>query len=157
MIRFLTAIFYSFFLLTGCTEDAFKPVPDAFFLWTKPEMSLVDSKKALLECGLPTPVGMGEGFSRMTDNEYAAVTVCMQRLGYTFKYGASRTMCKARQELNLAACQSDAQIPAPSVEMRLNSDYCKRKRGYQFCKDTAPNPAACERMDFNNPPPECLP
>lgn len=37
------------------------------------------------------------------------------------------------------------------------SSYCKRKRVYQFCKENAVNPAACERMDFNNPPLECLP
>lgn len=144
------------FLLSGCTEKAFKPVPDEYFLWTKPGMSLIDVKKSLLECGEPTPAGTGEAFSLMTDNEHAIVEVCMRRLGYTFEYGDYASICSTRPELNLPACQSGAQIPAPSVEMRLNSDYCKRKRGYQFCKDTAPNPAACERMDFNNPPAECL-
>ena len=116
---------------------------------------MLEVQKALLECGLPHP--NGDGLSPLTPNESAAFGRCMLDAGYTYKYGTSRMICAAQPSLNLPECRPDASVPLPDINRRLSSGYCERKRSYAFCKQTAINPAACETMDFNNPPPECLP
>ncbi|MFL9876180.1 hypothetical protein [Paraburkholderia megapolitana] len=140
---------------SSCGWTPFQPVPPTDFLWTQEGKSYLDVKKALLECGLPHPAGSGN--RPMTPNESASYGRCMLGAGYTYKYGTFRLICATQPSLNLPECRSDAPVPLPDINRRLNSGYCERKRSYAFCKKNAINPAACESMDFDNPPPECLP
>jgi hypothetical protein len=59
--------------LTGCVRHYFQPPKPAYQYWTKPGASELDVKKALLECGDPSPdatVRMYEhAFGYQTDDE----------------------------------------------------------------------------------------
>lgn len=133
-----------------------KPVPDYYQLWEKVGSNQLDIKKKLLECGGNNPAG------DMTSMNAAALTyMCMVQAGY-FPLSSVNGSRKNIDSWcinwpDLPACQPGAEIPTPRIERRLNSHYCKSAMNYQFCKDTTRNPAACERMDFDNPPLECLP
>jgi hypothetical protein len=142
---------------TSCSWTPFQPVPPEDFLWSQEGKTLLDVRKALLGCGLPNVTGMGRAIREMTENQLAAFDRCMLGEGYIYKYGTSRLICATQPSLNLPECRSDAPVPRPDNSRRLNSEYCERKRSYAFCKKNAINPAACESMDFDNPPPECLP
>ena len=163
MVSKLRRVFLLFIIVCvgGCFGDYSisnidKPMPEYYMLWEKSGNNVLDIKKKLLECGAKNPSG-----DMASMNQSALTYLCMVQAGYiplnSVNGSRKRSDSWCRNWPDLPACQTGAKIPVPSIKRRLNSDYCKRTRDYQFCKDTAPNPVACERMDFNNPPPECLP
>ena len=137
----------------GCSSNMFQPPPPSFLAWIKSGVDRLEIKKALLECGHDSPSGFRSGRSY---DDQAKASLCMEKAGYRH-IDEPVGWCTNHPEWNLPSCAPGAVIPSPTADRRLSSGYCERKRSYAFCKQTAINPAACETMDFNNPPPECLP
>lgn len=137
-----------------------KPPPDADMSWVKPGADRLEVGKKLMECGLNSPSGAAYRDAGLDINDILSVDFCMENVGYKNIHGyyeKTSGWCRDSRYKNLAICAPGAEIPTPSVERRMNSDYCKGERSYEFCKSNAVNPSACETMDFNNPPAECLP
>jgi hypothetical protein len=144
-------------------------------LWEKPGSTLWDVRRALLECGALSPTGgtielmIHEGYvdEASRRDHSVQVSACMEKAGYTNnvakRYGAQSDVeltCNTwKKKYTLPACQPGAPVMERSAERRLNSNYCKRRRDYEFCKATAVNPAACDRRDYskNEIEPVCLP
>ncbi|HZK25094.1 MAG TPA: hypothetical protein VFC74_06870, partial [Oscillospiraceae bacterium] len=143
-------IFISVFVW-GCSSNRSicnidKPMPDYYRLWEKAGDDEIGIKKKLLECGGKNPSG-----DMISINDSAITYICMVQAGYFLLVSVNgkrenhNVWCMNWPDL--AACQKGANIPKPSIEKRLSSDYCKSARNYQFCKENVVNPAACERMD----------
>lgn len=107
------------------------PLPD-YKLWRKEGVAELDIRKILMECGAIFP----DGDSHMlTQNETAIIQMCTERAGFEridFK-GRPKPLAWCRNWPDLPACQPGAEIPAPSVERRLNSHYCKMRTSFDFC------------------------
>lgn len=141
-------------LLFGCgLRESFQPRPPSYLQWTKTGASVLDVKKALLECGMPEPSGEGYSYRVLNYNEKALIGYCMERAGYR----RSTPLGWCHSWPDLPVCQPDVAVPKPSVERRLNSDHCRAASSYAYCKANSINPRACDKMDFENPPPECRP
>lgn len=146
--------------LAGCSiRSKFQPVPDEYLLWTKPGATELDVKKALMECGLPSPSPSGSGpdVAHMNRNDNALVDLCLMGSGFTYHNPFKRNSSYCKNDPSLPACQPGAEIPKPSKELRLNSEYCKRKTDYQYCLKHAEYPEGCMNNDYKNPPLECFP
>lgn len=151
-------------LLMSCAKS-FQPVAPSYMFWSKPGKSELDVKKAMLECGKPSPdptIEMYRLAYGLYDDErlnyYILTNKCMELSGYTGKHVSSYESCMRYPERRyLSSCQPDTKIPKPSIERRLNSWYCKLKTDYQYCLKHAVNPPACNPEGYKNPPPECLP
>ena len=149
-----------FLILSGCNiESKFQPVPDYYKLWTKDDATELDVKKALIECGWPSPnpSGSGPDVNHMTTNDMALAELCMKHSGFSHHdpFGHNGSFCKL--DRTLPACQPGAEIPKPSKERRLNSPYCKRKMSYEYCLKHAPYPENCIHNNYQKPPEECFP
>jgi len=115
--------------IEGCTPlGGFKPPPSEFENWTKSRTSVLEVKKALLECGVIVlshyqPIIVEGKAIRQDQNSYLLGHRCMLSNGFEYigEFGA----CKYKLDQSLSACQPDAIVPARSVERRLNSYYCK--------------------------------
>lgn len=112
-------------LLIACTRG-FKPPPNTFETWEKKGETLLDIKRALLECGYRNPSGGGNGWDMDTT---ILAQKCMLAEGYIQK--SRIKVCSGwitsdgvKHENTSPACQPDAIIPTRSVERRLNSYYC---------------------------------
>jgi hypothetical protein len=112
-------------VIGGCgIEKSFQPLPEPYEFWSKPGVTKLDIKKAMLECGMNVDgSGGGEPFDY---NEYFLSELCMESQGYSDSFWTVAEGC--RQHPGLPACQPGAVIPKPSVERRLNSEYCKSAR-----------------------------
>lgn len=66
-------------------------------------------------------------------------------------------LCHYEKERVLPVCTAGAEIPTPSISRRLNSLYCRGETDYEYCKQNARHPDACDNIDYENPVPECLP
>ncbi len=143
-------------LTSGCVEKMFQPPPPAFLSWTAPGRSIVDVKKTLLECGMPEPASKGSEYYHLTRNEQASISLCMEKAAFQHKDGRL-PWCANYREMNLPVCAPGATVPTPSISRRLNSPYCRAKTDYKYCKQNARHPDGCDRNDYKNPVPECLP
>jgi len=103
------------YFLIGCTSG-FKPPPPAYDRWKKSNVIKLEIKKALLECGYPTPSGVNAGSSNY---EIARWNRCMKNSGFS----KDEYFCEGLHDPP-PACQPDAIIPVRNVERRLNSHYC---------------------------------
>ena len=152
--------------LAGCAKP-FQPVPPAYKSWLKPNVSELDVKKALLECGKPSPRPSVNSYKYAFGLEepdelldmILKTNACMENIGYKRPRGyyTVAQYCSWDRHKHLPACQPVAEILEPSVERRLNSWWCKIKTDYEYCKQHAVNPAACNPEGYKKPPPECLP
>lgn len=159
-------------LLTGCAgyrlANLDKPASEACEAWTKPGTTQLEVKKALLECGAPSPspdawayeygMGIKDPDSRL--NRIFLTDACMERAGYTIRWGDSvKKYCSWDRHKHLPACQPGAVIPERSVERRLTSWFCRLMTDLDYCLKHAVDPSGCTRegKDYNKPPPECLP
>lgn len=115
MLRSLS-IFFMAYSLIACTSG-FKPPPPAFDRWQKPNVTKLEIKIALLECGYPTPSGISAGNS---NDEIARWNRCMKNSGFS----KDEYFCDGLHNPP-PSCQPDAIIPTRNVERRLNSAYCK--------------------------------
>ncbi len=146
-------------VIAGCSiRESHQPPPPEYKLWTKPGASELVVKKALLECGNPSvdPSLYLAKRAGLSVNDMQEINACMELSGFKFRYkGHHRAdICVRRPQI--PACQG-VNIPRPSVERRLNSEYCKRERSYDYCVKTAINPSGCKYSDYKNIVPECLP
>jgi hypothetical protein len=141
-------------------------------VWEKPGATRLEIGRARLECGALSPwieyqetlkrAGYVDEASRR--NHSVQVSACMEKSGYTNK-SIKRYNAKSNAELicntwkkyySLPACQPGAPVMEQSAERRLNSNYCKRRRDYEFCKATAVYPSGCDNIIII-PDPVCLP
>ncbi|MFW1813314.1 hypothetical protein ACG9X6_01425 [Acinetobacter guillouiae] len=140
-------------LTSGCSEKMFQPPPPEFKSWSKQGVELIEVKKKLLEYGFDTPSGF---YNSRTYDDLAFASFCMEAAGYKALDGPAR-WCHNHPDKNLAACTPGAEIPTPDINRRLNSHYCRAKTNYQYCKENARFPELCDKNDYVNPRPECLP
>ncbi|MGM0516888.1 MAG: hypothetical protein ACQER6_04745 [Pseudomonadota bacterium] len=142
-----------------------KPAPKTYEKWMTGDTTRLDARKALLECGAPSPdptgwtyqaVGLIDLYDQL--NRAFIVTACMESAGHRARWGGLSESCGLqRQYKKLEACQPNANVPKLSVERRLNSWWCRIHTDYEFCRNHAVNPSACDPDDHKHPPPECLP
>jgi hypothetical protein len=148
-------------------QVVYKPAPATYQEWSKYGASTLDIKKSLLECGKPAPDISFEIYEKAFNisrydelaymNKLEFENICMERAGY--KYNGTyntKKICLLEKYKTLPACQPDARVPMPSVEMRLNSWYCKTRTDYDYCLKYALAPKFCSPEKTKNPPPECL-
>jgi hypothetical protein len=145
-----------------------KPAPETYEQWKKAGSTMLEVKKALLECGEPSPVrnkfihekalGIKDPDDQL--NYFFLTDGCMEQSDF-FVPGAKKTTeyCLWERHRHLPACQPGAVFPQRSVERRLNSWYCKIKTDREYCRQHAFTPSACDdpKIDYTNPPPECQP
>ncbi|MDO6645369.1 hypothetical protein [Acinetobacter guillouiae] len=142
-------------LTSGCSEKMFQPPPPDFLEWIAPNSSIVDVKKKLLECGMPEPSGKSPEYQQLGRNAQVSISLCMVNAGFSDK--DEYPLCKYEKDRVLPVCASGAEIPTPDINRRLNSHYCRTKSNYQYCKQNARFPELCDKNDYVNPRPECLP
>lgn len=164
---------FSSLILSGCLggygiSNIDKPAPQEYEAWVKPGATQLDIKKALLECGKPSPspdvwaYQYGLGIKGVEDqlNHQLLTDICMEKSGYAIRWGDSvKKYCSWDRHKHLPACQPGVAIPERSVERRLNSWYCRLKTDLDYCLKHAVVPSACtgKHKDYNKPPPECQP
>jgi hypothetical protein len=161
------------FILSGCWKynisniGKYPTEAEQYGVWQKPKIksTVVDIKKALLECGKISLGGVSQeiyekvGIIEDKDqtNHGFLVNRCMEGAGYvdTGRYKV-KDFCSWDKYKSLSACQPDAIIPTPSVERRLNSWYCKVETDYNYCLKFALAPQLCSPEKIKTPLPECL-
>jgi hypothetical protein len=151
-------------LFVACAKP-FQPPPPEYKMWSKRGASELDIKKALLECGKPSPDPTFDSYKYAfgledDDSQYNAIFLtdaCMEKASYQPRVYTVKQSCSWDRYKHLPACQPGAEIPTPSVERRLNSWHCKIKTDYDYCLKHAVNPGACNPEGHKKPPPECLP
>lgn len=147
-------------ILSGCNlSSKFQPVPNAYLLWTKPGSTELDVKKALMECGWPSPFpsGSGSDVAHMNRNDKALANLCMKNSGFIYHdpFKTNSSYCKTFPDL--PACQPGAEISKPSQERRLNSERCKIIRDHDYCLAHSDYPDMCIHDDDFVLYPECFP
>ena len=153
-------VFFLMILLSGCNiASRFQPVPDYYLLWTKPGATELDVKRALMECGWPSPspTGSGPDVAHMSRNDKALANLCMIRAGFTYHDPFKMNGGYCKLDPSLPACQPGAEIPKPSKDRRLNSEYCKIIRDHDYCLAHSPYPDLCTHEDDFTLYPECFP
>ncbi|MRR52064.1 MAG: hypothetical protein EG825_14325 [Rhodocyclaceae bacterium] len=139
--------------------------------WIKPDgspMQYLEAKRALLECGDPSPEASGFEYEMalgITDEEEQIkhsfmVQGCMESSGLRQTWSSLKKDCSLQDRYaTFPACQPGAVFPKRSVERRLNSWYCKIHTDREYCRKHTFIPSACDdpKEDYNNPPLECLP
>jgi len=123
-------------LSTGCgpfSPAYYQPPEPAYTSYKKEGSTELDVKKSMLECGTAPITERNEDM-----NTFILADWCMERMGYRSTLSRSEG-CKLEHNKQYPACQPGAVIPKPSVERRLNSEYCKSARemisenNYQSC------------------------
>jgi hypothetical protein len=142
--NFIVLLIVCFF--AGCAHKPFQPPSPASDNWIKKDGSRLESTKALLECGAPTPWSLFSniaGKKVKTSNEVALIELCLLKDGF---FHAEPTFFGVKLEKisptslyttdHLMACQASAVPPTRSIERRLNSNYCKHRlySTYEACK-----------------------
>ncbi len=134
ILKLLSGI--ALFIISGCGSDQTPlTIVDA---WEKTGADRLEIKKALLECGtqafsdLPSEKDLSV---RERLNAHASVDACMLQSGFRNKFKETR-WCEHEKykDYNLPICQPDAVIPQRSVEVRLNSLYCKENKDQPECQ-----------------------
>jgi hypothetical protein len=91
--------------------------------WEKPGNNDLDVLKAYLECGGNYPYMGSSGIP----GEGVFTSICLENAGYTkVAYSERKPVCSKPYNQKYPACQPGAVIPTPSVERRLNSEFCKK-------------------------------
>lgn len=133
--RNLIAITVSSMLVTSCLGfEPFQPNPPEFQEWSKPGATELEVKRAMLECGYPSPFGSRDRHVQdvsATPNEIAVMSRCMKREGFVFDNGRYDFCTQWRE---LAACGPDVRAPPRSVEKRLDGDFCRKYAQADVCK-----------------------
>ena len=108
--------------ITACGKP-FQPPPPPVERWQKSGSSQLEIKKALLECGEPSPY---KGFDELiTNNSYALTQLCMQKNGFIFDR-RTKTQCSVYPNLDACKPENAGDIPDRDINRRLNSPFCKR-------------------------------
>jgi hypothetical protein len=86
---------FMFFLascISGCFGgEPFQPPPPEFENWSKTGVTDLDVKKAMLECGYPSPYQAAQWRigQAVTQEEFALMYVCMKSYGFVFAGGVT--------------------------------------------------------------------
>jgi len=138
MIHLIAIVFtLTLMALPGCAKP-FQPVPPTFKLWQKPNISEDGIKKAMLECGYPTPFEAidrqainGTLIRHTTNDEIALMELCMEQSGFVSK---TQRFCDLFPRLE--ACQSDnvKLVPKRDISRRLGGAYCVKNKNTLACK-----------------------
>lgn len=136
--------------ISGCASKPFQPPTKTYQDWIDGRHSELEIKKALLECGYPSPFAdypIPYDASYTKDN-YVKAYKCMLKAGFVnnLKHPSSH-ICYDSAGLPCNTdikCQPRPQacdlpwdkIPNRSIKKRLESDYCKHKlyRTYPVCQ-----------------------
>jgi hypothetical protein len=117
-------------LLTGCFGfRPFQPNHPEYQEWSKNGVRELDIKKAMLECGYPSPyeVSTSDG---ITVNDIALMHVCLTSNGFVYDKGRYVFCDHWRQ---LKACQSGSAVPARDVSKRISGRFCHAHSGDPVC------------------------
>ncbi|WP_308743603.1 hypothetical protein, partial [Bartonella henselae] len=108
----------------------------ALDMWAKPGADQLEVKKALLECGMPSPYNDSMNSKDLSMNANAAVNMCLVKAGFyhkLFKVGL-RDRCHNYNAEDLPICVPGSVIPKRSVERRLKSAYCQKYKNKPECQ-----------------------
>ena len=161
-MRFMLIMFLLPILTTGCNKAYFQPPEAAYYYYQKPDATKLDVEKAMLECGIEPIDGYSADTGKYDVNTALLASACMERLGFRDIEGWNfERLCNREHNAQYPACQPDAVIPKPSVERRLNSEYCQRMRKYypeglKHCIESKEEPEPiCRRAYYKRD--ECYP
>jgi hypothetical protein len=155
MMLFIGALFQ-----TGCTLT-WAPPPYAFERWKKKGVSTQYTKATLLECGYPFPDANIDQLIKEWGGIWNAKAIltkrCMEKEGFVSEDG-SRYSCQqdlAEQSKKYRtpeqiqalehACNPSTPVPAPSIEKRLNSPFCKTYPRSSLCQPVVVPDASFEK------------
>lgn len=111
--------------------EPFQPNPPEFQNWSKPGVSQLAVKKAMLECGYPTPFEVTSGRAPATPQDIALMHICMASDGFVYEQGRY-DFCDHWKELK--ACQPGASIPKRDIDKRLNGRFCRAHPDIDLCQ-----------------------
>jgi hypothetical protein len=94
-------------------------------------VSEVEVKKAMLECGYPSPYEIRSPNQPTTLSDVILTNRCMVSSGFTYD-GGRDYLCGNRERL--AACSSEAAIPIRDVGRRLNGAFCRAHSDDPACR-----------------------
>ncbi|CBA16768.1 hypothetical protein XACN24_11155 [Xanthomonas albilineans] len=123
----------AFVIISGCSDFVpFQPNPYEYEMWSAPGVSKIDVKKAMLECGYPTPLGIADRDLNLfpSSNEVALMGRCMEKSGFIY-IDKNDSACKGFK--GLPACRPDAIIPRRELSRRINSLFCKKYTEADAC------------------------
>jgi len=116
-------------VIGGCgIEKSFQPPGPTYSYFKKPGASELDVKKVMLECGIEPISGKSAKTGNNDMNTFFLAKWCMDKAGYKSVNLEIKKSCQLEHNKQYPACQPGAVIPKPSVERRLNSEYCKSAR-----------------------------
>jgi hypothetical protein len=122
-------------LLAGCFGyKPFQPNPYEYERWSKPDDSEFAIRKAMLECGYPSPNGVRDRMISLstTPDEIVLMYKCMSNSGYLYD-GKKYNVCQ-HGYADVVSCKPGAVAPERKVSRRLDSRFCR----------AFPNADACE-------------
>ena len=136
--------------ISGCASKPFQPPTKTYQDWIDGRHSELEIKKALLECGYPSPFADYPPYKTdvsFTRDTYVQNYRCMLKAGFHNNLNHSFHICYDSTGLpctNNLKCQPRPQacdlpwdqIPNRSIKKRLESDYCQHKlyRTYPVCQ-----------------------
>lgn len=98
-----------------------KPSRYDFETWKKEGTAITETQIAMLECGYHSIYWNGS----MEFAEITTAHLCMKQIGFVSTSADDYFSCRNKKLRDHPSCALDALIPAPSVELRLNSPICK--------------------------------
>lgn len=103
----------------------FQPNPDEYERWSKPSDDVVAVRKAMLECGYPSPNGvrdrMIQTVADTTPDQIVMMYRCMSGSGYLYD-GKKYDICRDYRDVE--SCRSNVPDPVRDVAKRLNGKFC---------------------------------
>jgi hypothetical protein len=133
-IAFVTALI-SVQLLTACFyRKPFQPNPYEYERWSRPGDDQLDVRKAMLECGYPSPNGVRDRMinAEATPEEIALMYMCMESNGYLYD-GKAHDVCRSGYS-SVRACRLEESPPKRDVTKRLNGRFCQVFPSADVCR-----------------------
>jgi hypothetical protein len=119
--------------ISGCLGwEPFQPPPPEFESWAKVDVTSLNVKKAMLECGYPSPyqAAQWQAGKAVTQEEFAEMYMCMKSSGFVFA-GGRYDFCEHSR--NLKACRSGVAPPARDINKRINGTFCHAHSNDPVC------------------------
>lgn len=118
------------FFVTACFGvKPFQPTKPIYKNFHKENVSSVEVRKAMLECGFPDPHRASHPSYSYEDVVLAGL--CMERDGFTYRGDGKTGWCVRMMEPVCNANKAD--VPVRSVDRRLNSPHCKEHPQIETC------------------------
>ena len=112
-------------LLSACFGyKPFQPNPYEYERWSRLGDDELAVRKAMLECGYPSPNGVRDRMVSVTTtpDEIVMMYRCMTNSGYLYD-GKPYNVCQGGYS-SLSACDRGASVPRRDVTRRLNGRFC---------------------------------